>query len=221
MTRTFTAVLPSLFMLGCSAQPDLPLASQHLRLYPAVAHVDIPLPVHRPTRRIIQILDWHFVSPEAFRADIPDADYEDHLTLVRTVQANQRRLLESLGVKAVYVESLTPENLEQFKRQLTVMQPPMETESGLGQFLQAEYELDLLRIGAVGQLAREGKLDVLPAEIRRPTTGPGRPTLPSGHFPTRSARMPSWRSCWPAQPAHPWPSSCWGWDTTCATTSSG
>ncbi len=156
--RSFLVAL--ILLAGCTA-PTLPLDPQHLRQF---AQVEILLPVHRPTRRIIHILDWHFVSAEAFQADTPDGNYEDHLTLVRTVQANQRRLLESLSVEAVYVESLTPENLEQFKRQLTVMQPPMESESGLSQFLQAEYELDLLRIGAVGQLAREGKLDVLPAE---------------------------------------------------------
>lgn len=44
------------------------------------------------------------------------------------------------------------------------MSPPIEAASGIGQFLQREYKLDVLRIGAAGQLARDGKLNVLPAE---------------------------------------------------------
>ena len=128
--------LASLFVpLGCGfaligPSSRLPLSADELRTLPGVDSVELRLAPASPTRRIIHILDWHFVDREAFQADTPDANYEDHLTLVRTVQANQRRLLESLGVKAVYVESLTPDNLEQFKRQLAVMRPPIETKSG-------------------------------------------------------------------------------------------
>ena len=99
----------------------LPLAPEHLRLRSGVAHVEVALPAKHATRRVIHVLDWHFVSRESFEADTPGADYQEHLAEVRSVQANQRMLLESLDVQAVYIESLTQENKEQFKRQLGMM----------------------------------------------------------------------------------------------------
>lgn len=87
---------------------DLPLDPHHLRQF---AQVEVPLQPSRPTRRLVHVLDWHFVPREAFEADTPGADYEGHLELVRTIQANQRKLLESLAWRAVYIEGRALENL--------------------------------------------------------------------------------------------------------------
>lgn len=87
------AALPALILLaGSTTQPDLPLAPDHLRQF---AQVEVPLQPSRPTRRIVHVLDWHFVQREAFEADTPGADYDEHLELVRTIQDGQRRSLES------------------------------------------------------------------------------------------------------------------------------
>src|SRR5688572_29284908 len=94
--------LSLIILAGCSTQPTLP--EHDYSQYPGVAQVEFLIKPTRPTRRIVHILDWHYISPEHFSADTPGDNYEEHLELVRTIQASQRTLLERLGVQAVYVE---------------------------------------------------------------------------------------------------------------------
>ena len=151
-----------------------------LQNLPGVEAVKLPVEAQRPTQRIVQIADWHFVPRDAFAIDIReqageaidddelDRLYAEHLDEVRRVQVQQRRLLRELirrhGVERVFCEGLTDSDMpvyeiivEHFRRRGLVereLHPGAET-----------VDEAALRIGSAGQLLAAGELaEVLPAE---------------------------------------------------------
>ena len=166
-----------------------------LQNLPGVEAVEVLVAAERPAHRIVQIADWHFVSRDAFAADIRDqADeaisddeldrlYAEHLDEVRRVQLQQRRLLRELirrrGVVRVFCEGLTDSDMpvyeiiiEHFRRrglEERELRPGAETVDDAA-----------LRIGSAGQLLAAGELaEVLPSEDEsvyeqaNPLTGDG------------------------------------------------
>lgn len=154
-----------------------------LRSLPTVESVKVSHIGESPKRRVIQVMDWHMVSREAFRADlrdqspdITDADVNDayaaHLRDVAKVQTDvmavMRFLSESSGVNAVHVEGLTDQNAASHRKLIRTLatfnaiKPNGNTP--IEQFLLQEFELDCLRLGPAGRLAMLGKLQVLPLE---------------------------------------------------------
>ena len=119
-----------LLSVGCSqpsASKALPLSADELRGLAGVADVEVSVASKAPTRRIVQIRDWHLVTKSDFAADVgssatepmsddeTDRRYEEHLRDVERVQAEHKRLLTEIidryGISAVYVEGLTNANL--------------------------------------------------------------------------------------------------------------
>ncbi|WP_417378173.1 hypothetical protein [Gimesia sp.] len=134
---------------------------------------------------IIHILNYHYVSPGEFAADLKDQDNtvtqeqidKAYSYFLKVVEANQRdqmkllrRLIKEHNLKAVYVEGLTEQNhkgtlrfIETLKKyERTKTDPP---ESGIDRLVAAQNRLDRLELGAVGLLVVSGELEtILPAE---------------------------------------------------------
>jgi hypothetical protein len=137
---------------------------------PNVERVDVPVRPHRPTQRIIQLVDWHFVPPALFAQDmraaspapLTDADvaglYAQHLRTVEAVQAEQLAVLRHLarehGLKRVFVEGLTPEGERAYRIHAEALVAWERDElPGLRQEV-AEAENLAKKQGAAGELAK-------------------------------------------------------------------
>lgn len=124
--------------------------------------------------RITHILNWHYVSEEDFTADLRDqgvedieGSYETFLDEVQAVQQEQIALLKAMGVKRVYLEGLTAENVARYRALIDAMKKYREPKGDgpTDQFLRQQYRIDLLMIGAPGRLLLEGvDLEVLPLD---------------------------------------------------------
>lgn len=146
-----------------------------------------------PPAKIIHIANYHFVARDDFAADLRDqsADitdaeidqqYAEFLDDVETVQNEQIAILRGLirehGIKAVFMEGVTDENVAKFRataKELPELDLPelhrqmKETEDFAEQALLLvtidEHRAKLLELGAVGHLMRTGELDdVLPLD---------------------------------------------------------
>ena len=175
-------VLALLFggLLAVGVPAPLPLSPEQLCVLPGVDKVDLHRSKAAPTRRIIHILDWHFVDEEAWAADLRSQgvsddeiaeSYATHLDEVQAVQAQRAKLLEALidehGVTAVYIEGLSAATVGQYRRQLELLRdyrPIVDPDTPLGQLLEAEHQRELMRVGPEGRLAMLGRLALRPAE---------------------------------------------------------
>jgi hypothetical protein len=139
-------------------------AATILRKLPGVANVDQPLKPARVSDRLVQVKDWHFVTKEWFakdnlaRASIAQTDldlrYQVFLIQVEQVQTEQmatlRCLIKHHGLRRVYIERLTPEQMPAFKEKIAALR-------------EAEPHQDTLRKrhkearDLVEQLAADGK----------------------------------------------------------------
>jgi hypothetical protein len=90
-----------------------------LRLAPHVMRVEAPVRPWRTNRRIIHVLDYHWVPRELHEGPEP---YEQHLADVAAVQAEQVPLLRHLAtrfeLKAVYLEGVTAETAAAYRERL-------------------------------------------------------------------------------------------------------
>jgi len=186
----FIAVL---LIAGCGAnepvlKPAATLPSPDaaaLRTLPGFHSVAVHSASNGPTHRIIHLRNWHFVRKADFAADLRsiegqslsddeiDSRYDNFLTDVELVQAEQRQLLKHLivhhGLRRVYIEGLTKEELPAFQKRIKTLRDfdKHKPKGGtpIEQLMLHEYGLDRLEIGAAGQLYLEGELnDLLPAE---------------------------------------------------------
>jgi hypothetical protein len=108
--------LPAAFRLALAPEPaDV----AELRQAPHVARVEAPVRPHDATRRIIHVLDYHWVPRELYEGPEP---YEEHLADVAAVQAEQVPLLRHLAtrfaLKAVYLEGLTAETAAAYRERV-------------------------------------------------------------------------------------------------------
>jgi hypothetical protein len=72
-------------------------------------------------QRVIHILDWHYLPENRFRLDTPDGDYYKFLDEVEALQAQQRALIRAMGVKAVFLEGLTPANPAHYRERVATL----------------------------------------------------------------------------------------------------
>jgi hypothetical protein len=150
-----------------------------------------PIPPGRQfARTIIHVLDWHLVERDAFAADLRSQDstitseeierqYQEHLDDVERVQSEQRDLLLTLldqhQIVTVFLEGLTDEGrddieaiiatakangerLDKVKENAALLDDPARQELDS---LVSQHRIELLRIGAAGQLYMEGKVQHL------------------------------------------------------------
>ncbi len=182
--RVCSALAVVLVSARCAfpAEPD-PLVDG-LRRLPVVKSVDVVrIGDGKPVRRIVLLLDWHYVARKDFYADLRDqspdiadeelaAEYDKHLAQVGKVQSElmdiMRHLSKAAGVKAVHVGGLTAKNraahlkfiatLAEFEANKPKGKTPFE------QFLLLQFEEDRLSLGAAGRLAMSGGITVLPLD---------------------------------------------------------
>lgn len=159
-----------------------------LRELAPVASVAVA-PAKRPVRRrVIHILNWHFVPKNQFAADLNgqrdvpltedemDEAFEEFRDDVESVQTEQLQVLRVLirkhGLKQVHVEGLAVEAVPKFQKLLrtlkTTRKGVFSGNSPLDLFIQDEFKKDLLAVGAAGQLVMSGELKkVLPTETKK------------------------------------------------------
>ena len=175
-----------------------------LKQLPGVIAVEMPIQVERPKHRIVHLKDWHYLPKDLFAADIrdvqgeaiPDAEiddlYEELLLEVELVQLEQMALLRCLikhhGLKSVFCEGLTVEDLPAYEAKIKTLRKfesvtrkleelseslarggddDLASNQLLRQIDEASRELRLLllQIGAVGRLYLAGELEeVLPVD---------------------------------------------------------
>ncbi len=157
-------ILAMLLTAGCNSHD---LATSSFRDLPHVVDVQ-RFGSNEPTRRIIHLLDWHYVSPEDY-----DGDHDELMMQVERVQAQQIEILQYLiknyGLREVFVEGLTDEVIFKAKIDgLREIAAKIEEAKSLGADV-TEIERwqrhDLLRVGAVGRMNLDGAdLVALPLE---------------------------------------------------------
>jgi hypothetical protein len=143
-------------------------AADLLRGLPFVARVDVVLRARRPTCRIIQLRDYHFVPRDLFNLEVlalmsrtlapEEADllYLEHLLSVELEQIQQTALLRCLakhhGLKTIHIERLTAEGVPEFNTRIAALK---EAEPH-----QAELHRRLADVQALlKQMADSGKED--------------------------------------------------------------
>ena len=179
-----------LIALVCLGQ-DAPQGNL-LKSMPQVATVEAKR-IDNPTSYLIHILDWHLVDKASFIADMEDQGiteglaerYAKHLDEVEAVQSQQKELLQALKlnhqVTEVYIEGLAKDDKAAFGKRakqlyslgriVALNRQALRTsgrniedfKTKLGT-VEASHRIELLRIGAAGQLQAERVLKVLPAE---------------------------------------------------------
>ena len=166
-----------------SADPRSLELSESLRKLPVVDSVNVIAAKVKAKKRIIHVLDWHYVDENSFVADLKDAAdevlsedetkdaVEEHRKTVRKVQKQERQLIlflvSKLGIKQVIHEGFTQEELDPYKNRIQMLKEfePPSGNGGFDQFIRHEYQIDLLLIGAPGHLLIDEKIGVvLPAE---------------------------------------------------------
>lgn len=143
----------------------LPDAGQ-LRQLPGVIEVTANS-VEKPTYRIVQLLNCHWIPEDRFRLDDPTGDYQGFLDEVEAVQQEQMAVLRAMKVRVVFYEGLTAENRAAYQKKierLRKLKPP-KGDSPTDQLVAGFIREDLLQLGAPGRLLMTGELDaVLPAD---------------------------------------------------------
>jgi hypothetical protein len=157
---------------------DLPA---DLKAMPAVASVRVAVECADPSLTIVHIRDWHFVEKKAFAIDVRDVSdeqlsdnevdelFEEHREAVALVQKQQKRLIRKLGIKQVFQEGFTAEELPAYQKRIGILRDfrkylPID-DRPLSQFARYEYQTDMLQIGASGQLLIDEKIDAtIPAD---------------------------------------------------------
>src|SRR5687768_9880798 len=93
---------------------------EELRTMPGVAEVTVR-PAEKSSHRIIQILDWHYLTEKRFRLDTPEGDYAAFLASVEALQKQQRAVLLKMGVREVFLEGLTAKSQEHFSERIATL----------------------------------------------------------------------------------------------------
>jgi hypothetical protein len=170
-------------------------AADILRQLPGVADVQVLVSAPKPTHRIIQLRDWHYVPAELFALDMRqqlgraasnqavEKLYENHLLEVELVQIEQGILLRCLvkhhGLHRVLVEGLTPQGLANFKKivaalrdmdkqvaEMQKMRAKLKDDAAAIDEMVREHRKRLLEYGAAVQLEIAQQVEVLPLDDR-------------------------------------------------------
>ncbi len=121
---------------------DSPVADL-LRELPGVVQVEVGVAVKKTTSRIIHLRDWHYVPKELYALDMKEAHgreltddeidrlHQELLLEVELVQLEQMAVLRCLikrhGLKRVFSEGFSPDELENYKDRIAVLRS-MENE---------------------------------------------------------------------------------------------
>lgn len=174
-----------------SAAPDInelaTPADQILKSLPGVESVEVIPAKAARKRRVIHLLNWHFVPRKQYEADLnslrdkPLTDEESFEEFqkfrdeVEAVQQEQIKLLRVLirkhGLKKLFCEGLAVEETEKYRSLLATLKRSAKYvnrgDSPIDLLVQHEFQNDLLMVGALGRLLMEGELDdVLPTETQ-------------------------------------------------------
>lgn len=133
-------------------QPKLPAriddlsvsAIELLRQLPGVAQVDVAVQAQNPAHRIVHLRDWHFVPRQLYTIDLKnaagralsDADinrlHQELLLEVEAVQLEQIALLRCLikhhGLRRLYCEGLTKQDLPDYKERIATLRAMEQAE---------------------------------------------------------------------------------------------
>jgi hypothetical protein len=141
-------------------------ADDILRGLPGVVEVEFLVKAQKPTRRLIQLRDWHYVAKDLYAIDMKQVHGRElteqeidqlHLELlleVELVQLEQLAILRCLikhhGLKRVYSEGFSPNELEAYREKIGVLKA-MERE----QIPQIRKQLDEVRTLIDGVTGKE------------------------------------------------------------------
>jgi hypothetical protein len=145
-------------------------AADLLRGLPFVARVDVALRCRRPTCRVIQLRDYHFVPRDLFNMEVlalmsrtPTAEeaellYQEHLLQVELVQVQQvavlRCLIKHHGLKTVHIERLIAEGVPEFKTRIAALKEADPHQDELRRQL-AEVQALLKKLAGEGKAGSE------------------------------------------------------------------
>lgn len=177
---------------------------------PGIVQVEVGVAVKKPTNRIIHFRDWHYVPKDLYALDMKEVHgrelstdeidrlHKELLLEVELVQIEQMAILRCLikhhGLKRVFSEGFSPNELEAYREKIAVLKamdqeqvPKVRTqleevrkliEGANGERKEKAQEIEkqlvamldehkerLLEMGAAGRLLISGELeDVLPLE---------------------------------------------------------
>lgn len=198
---------------------------QLLRGLPGGVQVEVGVEAKKPTSRIIHLRDWHFVPRELYALDMKEAYgreltddeidrlHQELLLEVEFIQIEQMAVLRCLiqhhGLKKVFCEGFSPNELEAYREKIAVLKA-MDSEQvphvrkqlaevrsliegSTGESKQKaeaieahliamldEHKHRLLEMGVAGRLLISGELeDVLPLEDAE-ALEKAKPVMPSG-----------------------------------------
>lgn len=135
----------------------------------------LPAPLYAEPTTIIHIMNYHYVTPEVFAADLKDQDstitqeqidkqYDELIKGVESIQKVQvkrlRRMIKKYMLKGVYIEGLTEKNHRETIETIESMKK-YEKEDPSNEVFEFLYWQDKLVLGAAGQLAAKGELETL------------------------------------------------------------
>lgn len=180
---------------------DLDVSAERiLRNLPGVVEIEVKVRVEKPTYRIVHLRDWHFITRDAFAIDARNTSenelteeeisqlYGEFLLQVDAVQTEQlailRRLIKDNGLKRIFVEGLSSEDMQMFlelvgtfrdieQNQIPTLRKQLEEARELRAYKIEQQALDmldehgvrLLQIGAAGRLLFAGEIEkVMPLE---------------------------------------------------------
>ena len=162
-------------------------ADQILKSLPGVESVEVIPAKTQRKRRVIHLLNWHFVPREQYEADLNGLrdepltndesfkEFQKFRDEVEAVQQEQIKLLHVLirkhGLKKLFCEGLAVEETEKYRSLLATLKRSAKYvnrgDSPIDLLVQHEYQNDILMIGAPGRLMMNGELnDVLPTETQ-------------------------------------------------------
>lgn len=166
-------------------------AGQVLNSLPGVESIDVVPAKLKPKRRIIHLLNWHFVPFEQFSADLnglrdeplsEDELFDEFQTFrdeVQAVQDEQQKLVRDLirkhKLQKLYCEGLTVEETGAYRDFLATLKKHSERvndgDTDIDRLLRWQYRNDLLMVGVPGKLMMSGELkEVLPTETNKSIT---------------------------------------------------
>jgi hypothetical protein len=151
---------------GCARGSVVPAEFRGL---PGDPVVEIRISATKPTLRIVQVADFHFVPLGLFAGELGidderevSAKYEAFLDELQTFEVRQAKLLRSLvsrlGVRQIFAEGLTPDNFTDFQFFEDLLRDPAE---GLRD---PERRMVLLQYGPAFWLAAAGVVAVTPLD---------------------------------------------------------
>ena len=140
------AIILAVLLAACPnpepAPKSDPLVGRLARL-PEVARVT----VHGDgSKTIVHVTDWHFVPREHFASELPDdgteAEFDElyaaFLKSVAAVQAEQCVILRELGVKRVWLERQTDEQVDGFRGSCGAMRATESNPRSLAKMMEAD-----------------------------------------------------------------------------------